>query len=186
MSQLVIAATGACTRPGGVSEVDRQAVARLIASRCGELGFDESPLIEHRSTGQPYIAGSDAQISISHDMGCPVVATAAFPIGVDLQHLCEVSHSFQRRLQQCTDGGTTPMTPSEAIQSWVARESISKCRGTGLRDKPWQYRLTAGGSGQYEECYWATKFLPEHGAWLGVASLFGPVALILNGARFEY
>lgn len=177
---------GVCAHHAGRKKDDRQAVARLMTLKYKELGVRETPVIGHSPAGQPYLVGSDRQISISHDMGCPAVATAASPIGIDLQHLCQVPPSFQRRLQQRTTGAATSTTPSQAIQSWVARESIAKCRGLGLRDKPWDYRLSAGPAGRYEECYWVTVFLHQHSAWLGVSSLYGPIKLILNGECIAY
>jgi len=150
-----------------------QAFARhLVATQARRLGLRSGQAVQHDPTGRPCCPGCESNLSISHDRSVVAVATSPCPVGIDVQHVSTVSDHFRRQLLagDIERRALHPACDAEAVRSWVIREAIAKCRGRGLTDGPWRYKLsTPLNFGVYEECEWEAAYHAGHGVWIGVA-----------------
>lgn len=86
----------------------------------------EFPPMALTNLGKPYFPDHpDVRFNLSHTSGAVLVGVSDRPLGVDIEKIRPVSQRTMRRL---ADGETE----GEFFRSWVRREALGKCAGTGV------------------------------------------------------
>jgi phosphopantetheinyl transferase len=89
----------------------------------------KSPILYH-SSGRPYFSANELALSISHTKDFIALASAAFPIGIDIEQkdrdAARIINKFAREDEKvlCTDNPT-----GWYLQLWCAKEAIYKLVG---------------------------------------------------------
>ena len=84
------------------------------------------PEIRRSSFGKPYFPEHpEIHFNLSHTAGAVLVALSDRPVGVDIERIRPVSQRAMRRLADVA-------TERAFFQSWVRREALAKCSGTGV------------------------------------------------------
>lgn len=111
--------------------------------------------VRRRGTGQPYILKNQSiNISFSHDKDlCGVCISHYFHIGIDVQAVTNLSLGFKKRNRAiCLNEERSSLFYCRA---WAIQEAISKCMGTGLSSKPWEFSVHASNTcGKYWKVNW--------------------------------
>lgn len=87
------------------------------------LGY--APEMAVTATGKPYFLGERLHVSISHTKGAAMAAVAEVSVGVDIEQIRPVSTHFMNRFADTDDINLF-------FQTWVQREAVGKCLGTGI------------------------------------------------------
>ena len=95
--------------------------------------------------GKPYLVGETLHISLSHTQGLVCCAVSEKTCGVDCEYPRAVSQSTMRRV--CTEKELRDIFAADDpcarfMVYWTLKESISKKRGTGLRESFQQYEIS--------------------------------------------
>ncbi len=111
------------------------ALLRLVAGRLTGLAPERVPVERGcarcgRPHGRPRISGYDVHVSISHSAGRVAVATAAVPVGVDVEQVRQIA---------VDELGSQTLGPDERADDvagfftyWARKESAVKATGDGL------------------------------------------------------
>ena len=102
-------------------------------------------VIEKTSAGKPYLVGKEIEISISHTKGLVCCAVSKKPVGVDCEYRRTVPIRTMERV--CTEKELADILAADDPSArftvyWTLKESISKQRGTGLKEPFKQYEIT--------------------------------------------
>lgn len=99
-----------------------------------DTGADpEAVAFDREAGGKPYAVGLDRHFSLSHSGSLALCATAAFPLGLDVQRQRPVSETMTRRMARWGYEGAS----EEAFFAWwVRQEAAGKLSGEGLCPRP--------------------------------------------------
>ncbi len=101
-----------------------RAVARRIAGREAEIGYDE--------WGAPVIIGSPLHVAVSHSRTHVAVMVSDRPCAVDIESLSRNFDKVMRRYLSDEERALSPH-PDFPAAAWCAKEALYKyCRGGGL------------------------------------------------------
>ena len=126
-------------------ELHDRAYALLYRVLKDEWGI-ASPVVEKTPLGQPYLKGENMpHISLSHTKGIVCCAVSRKNVGIDAEYPRRVRGSAAERV--CTpaelrDIQSSPNPAARFLAYWTLKESISKCRGTGLSESFQNYEIT--------------------------------------------
>ena len=126
-------------------ELHDRAYALLYRVLKDEWGI-ASPVVEKTQLGKPYLKGENMpHISLSHTKGIVCCAVSRKNVGIDAEYPRRVRGSAAERV--CTpaelwDIQSSPNPAARFLAYWTLKESISKCRGTGLSESFQNYEIT--------------------------------------------
>ena len=112
----------------GISNPTRQkerlAARLLLKELCG--GMQE---VAYKESGEPYLVGSNLNLSISHTKNYVAVALAPFRIGIDIEHTSErvlrITEKFLNHTELAELTNTSNPAPT-ALLYWCAKEAMYK------------------------------------------------------------
>lgn len=89
-------------------------------------GWERLPEITYNGFGKPFFTDRpEVQFSISYTRGAAFVAVHDQPLGADIERLRPISERSMERIAGVS-------TAQAFFESWVRRESRSKCSGNGI------------------------------------------------------
>lgn len=132
----------------------------------------EFPIVEKTALGKPYLKGEDMPyISLSHTKGLVCCAVSEKNVGIDCEYPRRVRESVLERICTPLERADIQNSPDEIarfLAYWTLKESISKCRGTGLSESFQNYEITFKNNTSY--CPGYTLFFEKHGAYFLAAA----------------
>lgn len=126
-------------------ELHNRAYALLYRVLKEEWGI-AAPVVEKTALGKLYLKGENMpHISLSHTKGIVCCAVSTKNVGIDAEYPRRVRESAAERV--CTpvelqDIQHSPDPAARFLTYWTLKESISKCRGTGLSESFQNYEIT--------------------------------------------
>lgn len=119
----------------------RAAVRGVLATYTGSNAA--SLMLQREPGGKPVLTGADVpHFSLTHSGALAAVAVAAFPLGVDLEHVRELRHAraarriLHRETLSAIDALPAAIRMEALIDAWTLREAHVKAVGGGMFRTP--------------------------------------------------
>lgn len=137
---------------------------RVLAVREGDIAYNDR--------GKPYLLHRDVQFSLSHGGDYAVLATAAQPIGVDIEPIPTHLPPLPKKVLRPEELAwlMAEPTPERFARLWTQLESALKAAGTGFGGAERSYSLLD------DACPWHFQAL-THNGHLITAAAPGPFTL---------
>ena len=130
------------------------------------------PIVEKTALGKPYLKGENMpHISLSHTKGLICCAVSNKNVGIDCECPRRVRESVLNRVctpAELNDIQNSPDRTARFLTYWTLKESISKCRGTGLSESFLKYEITFQNNVPF--CPGYTLFFEKYGAYFLAAA----------------
>lgn len=108
----------------------------LLAEGLREHGIDPGTArFERDAHGKPHLVGHAVEFNLSHSRGAVACAISERPVGVDIQARHGSDEKLRARVCSAAEAALIEASPDpdgEFTRLWTLKESLLKCRGTGL------------------------------------------------------